>query len=167
MFFNRQLCCLSVNVCISYLCESSHIFSALQVSVLKLWLSFSSIVLAFTFVFGNSIRGMFEAVIFLFIIHPYDVGDSLVVGGEDYRVRQFEHFAGSLQARRLGDMEKCILTISWKIRLHFVPLICTGLAAKASCFSHIEETPLDTECTKNQDEISPRFGKLLCVTLLN
>ncbi len=34
----------------------------------KVWLLFSSVVLAFAFVFGNSIRQLYEAVIFLFVI---------------------------------------------------------------------------------------------------
>jgi hypothetical protein len=49
-----------------------------QVDVMSLWLSFSSIMLAFVFVFGNSIRNMYEAVIFLFVMHPFDVGDVLM-----------------------------------------------------------------------------------------
>lgn len=48
----------------------------------KAWLTFSSIVLAFAFVFGNSIRNMYEAVIFLFVVHPFDVGDVLLMGAD-------------------------------------------------------------------------------------
>lgn len=53
-----------------------------QVDLSKAWLTFSSIVLAFAFVFGNSIRNMYEAVIFLFVVHPFDVGDVLLMGPE-------------------------------------------------------------------------------------
>ena len=52
----------------------------MQVDLSKAWLTFSSIVLAFAFVFGNSIRNMYEAVIFLFVVHPFDVGDVLLMG---------------------------------------------------------------------------------------
>ena len=52
----------------------------LQVDVTKMWLTFSSMVLAFTFVFGNSIKTIFEAVIYLFVVHPFDVGDGIFIG---------------------------------------------------------------------------------------
>ncbi len=54
----------------------------MQVDLSKAWLTFSSIVLAFAFVFGNSIRNMYEAVIFLFVVHPFDVGDVLLMGAD-------------------------------------------------------------------------------------
>lgn len=54
----------------------------LQVDVNKVWLSFSSVFLAFVFVFGNSLRNMYESVIFLFVMHPYDVGDALFINGD-------------------------------------------------------------------------------------
>ena len=58
----------------------------LQVDIQKVWLLFSSVVLAFAFIFGNSIRQLYEAVIFLFVIHPYDVGDWLKIGTNQYQV---------------------------------------------------------------------------------
>ena len=45
----------------------------------KVWLTFSSIVLAFAFIFGNSIRNIYESVIFIFGVHPFDVGDALFI----------------------------------------------------------------------------------------
>jgi small-conductance mechanosensitive channel len=55
------------------------------VDIQKVWLLFSSVVLAFAFVFGNSIRQLYEAVIFLFVIHPFDVGDWLLIGANQYQ----------------------------------------------------------------------------------
>lgn len=54
-----------------------------QVNVRELWLTFSSVTLAFVFVFGNSIRSIYEAVLFLFVVHPYDVGDWLLLANGD------------------------------------------------------------------------------------
>ena len=54
----------------------------MQVDLSKAWLTFSSIVLAFAFIFGNSIRNLYEAVIFLFVVHPFDVGDVLLMGAD-------------------------------------------------------------------------------------
>lgn len=45
----------------------------------KTWLAFSSIVLAFAFVFGNSVKTVYEAIIYLFVVHPFDVGDKIIV----------------------------------------------------------------------------------------
>ncbi|BDA42921.1 probable mechanosensitive ion channel protein 10 [Coccomyxa sp. Obi] len=59
-----------------------------NVDIQKVWLLFSSVVLAFAFVFGNSIRQLYEAVIFLFVIHPYDVGDWLLMGTSQYQVEE-------------------------------------------------------------------------------
>lgn len=54
----------------------------------KVWLSFSSVFLAFVFVFGNSLRNMYESVIFLFVMHPYDVGDALFINGDWCQVEE-------------------------------------------------------------------------------
>ena len=51
----------------------------LQVNVSKVWLTVSSVLLAFSFVFGTAIRNTFESVVFLFVVHPYDVGDVLML----------------------------------------------------------------------------------------
>ncbi|KAG2492831.1 hypothetical protein HYH03_008986 [Edaphochlamys debaryana] len=50
--------------------------------------TFSATVLALTFVFGNSVKNMYESMLFLFVIHPYDVGDCILVGVEMYRVKK-------------------------------------------------------------------------------
>ncbi|EFJ41662.1 hypothetical protein VOLCADRAFT_98375 [Volvox carteri f. nagariensis] len=50
--------------------------------------TFSTTVLALTFVFGNSVKNMFESMLFLFVTHPYDVGDCIVIGTDMYRVKK-------------------------------------------------------------------------------
>ena len=54
-----------------------------NVDVIKTYLALSSLILAFSFVFQNSIRTMYENVVFLFVVHPFDVGDVLQVGEGD------------------------------------------------------------------------------------
>ena len=54
----------------------------LQVSVKEVWLGFSSVFLAFVFVFGNSVRHIFQSMLFLFVTQPYDVGDALLIDGD-------------------------------------------------------------------------------------
>lgn len=49
------------------------------VNTQKLLVAFSSILLPSVFVFGNAARSTFESLIFLFIMHPFDVGDRINV----------------------------------------------------------------------------------------
>ncbi len=78
---------------------------ALQVNVNKVWLTVSSVLLGFSFVFGTSIRTTFESVVFLFVVHPYDVGDMLLLtdpndlpSGQQYcQVREYVHGVGYVQ----------------------------------------------------------------------
>ena len=41
----------------------------------------SSQVVVVAFVFGNTCKNVFESIIFLFVIHPYDVGDRCEIDG--------------------------------------------------------------------------------------
>lgn len=47
----------------------------------KVLLVISSQMLVVVFVFGNACKTVFEAIIFVFIMHPFDVGDRCVVDG--------------------------------------------------------------------------------------
>lgn len=43
--------------------------------------------MAGAFVFANSIRTIYESVVFLFVVHPFDVGDGILIGtGLDYYI---------------------------------------------------------------------------------
>lgn len=57
-----------------------------HVDIVRVWVTLSSVILAFTFVFGASIRRAYENVMFLFVVHPFDVGDRLLIDGESYIV---------------------------------------------------------------------------------
>ncbi len=48
---------------------------------------FSSIVLAFAFVFGNSVKTVYESIIYLFVVHPFDVGDKIIVDAVTSKVQ--------------------------------------------------------------------------------
>lgn len=56
--------------------------------VYKMWIGLSSFVLGFTFVFGSFLRNTFESLVFLFVEHQYDIGDTLMVDGDYYTVAQ-------------------------------------------------------------------------------
>ena len=99
---NRALCSAESRQCcacplrcpgvVGHMCLFSQHPSSpdVQINVTKLWLQFSTMILAFVFVFGNSLKVVFEAVVFLFVVHPFDIGDGVLIGttGTDYyRVR--------------------------------------------------------------------------------
>ncbi|XP_043698097.1 mechanosensitive ion channel protein 10-like [Telopea speciosissima] len=51
------------------------------IATTKLLLFISSQLLVVVFVFGNTSKTVFEAVIFVFVMHPFDVGDRCVIDG--------------------------------------------------------------------------------------
>lgn len=69
----------------SQLCSKSCVACS-QVKLYKTWLTCSTLVLAFSFSFSNTLKNLLEAIIYLFVVHPFDVGDGLFVGstGTDY-----------------------------------------------------------------------------------
>ena len=48
----------------------------------RLLVFFTSVFIPSVFIFGNSARTTFEALIFLFVVHPFDVGDRIFVDGQ-------------------------------------------------------------------------------------
>jgi hypothetical protein len=56
----------------------------MQVNVQQVWLSLSSGVLAFVFIFGNNIRTIYESCLLLFVVHPFDVGDVLFLDKDQW-----------------------------------------------------------------------------------
>ena len=53
----------------------------LGIATSKFLLFISSQIVAMAFVFGNTCKTVFEAVIFLFVMHPFDVGDRCEIDG--------------------------------------------------------------------------------------
>ncbi|KAF9941281.1 hypothetical protein BGZ65_004307 [Modicella reniformis] len=56
--------------------------------IVKNMLSIGSFLVALSFVFGNSLKILFENIVFLFITHPYDSGDLVCIDGNDMYVRE-------------------------------------------------------------------------------
>uniref|UniRef100_A0A1D2ACS5 EF-hand domain-containing protein n=3 Tax=Auxenochlorella protothecoides TaxID=3075 RepID=A0A1D2ACS5_AUXPR len=57
-----------------------------RVDVMNFYLTFSSMILAFSFIFNQSLRMIYENAVFLFVIHPYDIGDTLLLDKQACRV---------------------------------------------------------------------------------
>lgn len=53
----------------------------LEIATSKFLVLISSQVLLVAFIFGNTCKTIFEAIIFLFVMHPYDVGDRCEIDG--------------------------------------------------------------------------------------
>lgn len=53
----------------------------MEIATTKLLLFLSSQLLLAGFMFSNTCKNIFEAIIFVFVMHPFDVGDRCVVDG--------------------------------------------------------------------------------------
>lgn len=53
----------------------------LGVATQQLLVFVTSQLLLIVFIFGNTLKTIFEAIVFLFVMHPYDVGDRCVIDG--------------------------------------------------------------------------------------
>jgi len=60
----------------------------------KILVFITSQLLLVVFVFGNSLKTVFEAIIFVFIMHPFDVGDRCVIDGVQVALKclKFVHY---------------------------------------------------------------------------
>ena len=73
------------------LVKLDHFFYAISVVitifvVLPVWdislsaiLPFTSIILALSFIFGGSAKNTFDCLVFIFVYHPYDTGDRVII----------------------------------------------------------------------------------------
>ncbi|GAB4854527.1 hypothetical protein Ancab_023107 [Ancistrocladus abbreviatus] len=58
------------------------------IATTKLILFFSSQLVVAVFIFGNTCKTIFEAIIFVFVMHPFDVGDRCVIDGNTMVVEE-------------------------------------------------------------------------------
>ncbi len=53
-----------------------------------MWLTISSGVLGFSFIFGNTLSQQLQTILLVFVVHPFDVGDALLLDGSLVTVEQ-------------------------------------------------------------------------------
>lgn len=53
----------------------------MEIATTKVLLVLSSQLVVAAFMFGNTCKTIFEAIVFVFVMHPFDVGDRCVVDG--------------------------------------------------------------------------------------
>ena len=59
-----------------------------QADVSEIWVSFSGVILGFSFIFSRTVSEIFDNVVFLFGTHPYAIGDLLNVNNEQMTVEE-------------------------------------------------------------------------------
>ena len=60
-----------------------------DVNLNHLIITLSSTGLGFAVIFGNSMRAVYESMVFLFVVRPFQVGDCILYAGERHWVRNF------------------------------------------------------------------------------
>ena len=63
----------------------------LEIASSKVLLFVSSQVVLLAFIFGNTVKTVFESIIFLFIVHPYDVGDRCEIDDVQVKITKIVH----------------------------------------------------------------------------
>ena len=53
-----------------------------------MWITVSSGVLGFSFIFGNTLSQQLQTILLIFVVHPFDVGDALLLDGSFVTVEQ-------------------------------------------------------------------------------
>ncbi len=67
--------------------EMRNLFFSFQVDVTHLWTAVAAAIVAFSFIFKSAIATMFDSVIFLFVVHAFDVGDGILINGDLHKVK--------------------------------------------------------------------------------
>ncbi|KAL3597539.1 hypothetical protein D5086_009176, partial [Populus alba] len=109
-----------------------------KTAVNKLHQIINAIVLVVSFVFGNTAKTLFESIIFLFVIHPFDVGDRCEIDGVQLIVEEMNilttFFLRADNQKVLypnsvflqpNQSAITIAVLTWAIRLSFHIHICT------------------------------------------
>ena len=102
VFRERRALALSLNYTKTAVNKLHHLLNVLVgVVIVIIWLLIldvpithflvfvSSQLLLLTFMFGNTFKTTFEAIIFLFVMHPFDVGDRCEIEGVQVIVKNF------------------------------------------------------------------------------
>jgi small-conductance mechanosensitive channel len=123
-----------------------------------------SVILGLSFMVGSTAQAIFESCIFIFVHHPYDVGDHVEIEGEGFTVREmallhtvfedgtgkmvmapnnqlFQKFIGNI--RRSGDMSETV-QIETDARTEYVRIV--ALERKLLDFLHKEKRDFHESC---------------------
>ena len=100
----------------------------MQVDVTHLWTAVAAAIVAFSFVFKSAIATMFDSVVFLFVVHAFDVGDGILINGDLHKV------GVCLTCRNLlplvSGLAFCLLPVHlflFPFKLVNLPIICSSI----------------------------------------
>lgn len=60
-----------------------------QVDLSQVWITLTSVIVAFSFIFKEAASNLYQSILFLFTIHPLDVGDALLIDTVYYKVHHY------------------------------------------------------------------------------
>ena len=85
--------------------EMRNLFFSFQVDVTHLWTAVAAAIVAFSFIFKSAIATMFDSVIFLFVVHAFDVGDNILINGDLHKVSTHADYSKPTTASRLQQAD--------------------------------------------------------------
>ena len=56
-------------------------------------ISFSAIIVAYSFLFGSALSALFQSALFLFVVHPFDIGDRVFINGNSLIVHEVSYIS--------------------------------------------------------------------------
>lgn len=127
--------CLVMMLAITYL-------MLFEVNVSTIIIPFSTFVLSATFVFGNQLKLLFESVVFIFVMHPYDISDRVYIDGENLVVEDID-----------------LLTTTFT-KLNGESFLLTNAALSAKRITNVRRSKNQVEEFKLEMDISTPLSKL-------
>ena len=104
-----------------------------------MWITISSGVLGFSFIFGNTLSQQLQTILLIFVVHPFDVGDALLLNGAFHTVEQT-----SLNKARRGTCFTTALVLMLPLQVHVAdaPVIVEGsFLTMTAALLHFRRTP--------------------------
>ena len=105
----------------------------MEIATTKVLVFLSSQLVLAAFMFGNTCKTIFEAIVFVFVMHPFDVGDRCVVDGVPVLFRRKKKYL-----------------ISFRLRFSFINTACLTYNFTAACRrdEHLKHGLLETQQRK-------------------
>lgn len=97
----------------------------LDVGLAALFTTISTIFLSASFVFGETLKQIFQSLVFVFITHPYDVGDKIVIDGKTYVVKEIDFLSSTfLYGGQVTYVENSVLLDKFIVNIRRSSIQC-------------------------------------------
>ncbi len=81
----------------------------MQVDLSQVWITLTSVVVASSFIFKEAASNLYQSVIFLFVVHPLDVGDALLIENIYYKVPSWDYSLTGIRSRLWPDESSALI----------------------------------------------------------